>query len=181
MTTFLWQYLETHSLEYFHVQSESTAHHLRGNIVLLLEGIPTHVEYLVDCDSQWRTYQAYVVQNHGGKTRVIHLRRDEQQRWHLEGQPIQKSHLPDIDLEITPATNTLAINRLNLAIGASAEVEAVWVRFPSLVPEILSQRYTRLEKNLYRYESLSFDFQTLIEVDDQGWVTHYHGLFKRIS
>src|SRR5712664_99467 len=38
----------------------------------------------------------------------------------------------DIDLAVTPATNTLPIRRLNLEVGQSQEVTAAWLKFPDL-------------------------------------------------
>src|SRR5690348_10184074 len=57
----------------------------------------------------------------------------------------------DVDLAVTPATNTLPIRRLNLEVGSSESVIAAWVKFPELTIQPLSQRYTRLAKNAYRY------------------------------
>lgn len=93
---------------------------------------------------------------------------DEQEREDLTG-------CVDVDLSITPATNTLPIRRLRLAVGESAEVTAAWVRFPALSVEPLRQRYTRLAENRYRYESLESGFTAELTVDDQGLVTHYPG------
>jgi hypothetical protein len=43
------------------------------------------------------------------------------------------------------------------------------------------QRYTRLETGKrYRYESLDSDFVREIDIDDDGLVVTYPGLFRRI-
>jgi uncharacterized protein len=85
-----------------------------------------------------------------------------------------------VDLAVTPATNTLPIRRLDLQIGHSASVTAAWIRFPELEIQPLSQRYTRLAKNTYRYES-DPGFSTEIRVDDLGLVTYYRGGWERIA
>ncbi|WP_148681759.1 putative glycolipid-binding domain-containing protein [Candidatus Nitrososphaera gargensis] len=56
----------------------------------------------------------------------------------------------DVDLEVTPATNTLPIRRLCLEDGKSQQVDAVWVHFPSLTLEWLQQRYTGIDRRHYR-------------------------------
>ena len=86
----------------------------------------------------------------------------------------------DVDLAVTPATNTLPIRRLDLGIGKSQSLTAAWVKFPELSVQPLSQRYTRLTKNTYRYES-STGFSAQIVVDDLGLVTTYPGGWERIS
>jgi hypothetical protein len=114
-----------------------------------------------------------------GQQQTLSLQPRSDGRWFLNGQPVDGvDGCIDIDLGITPATNTLPIRRLNLAIGQSADVVATWVRFPSLAVEPLSQRYTRLSRDRYRYES-DTGFTTELEVDDDGIVTTYEGGWER--
>jgi len=86
----------------------------------------------------------------------------------------------DIDLAVTPATNTLAVRRLNLQVGSSESIIAAWVKFPDLTVQPLSQRYTRLDQNTYRYAS-NTGFSAEIVVDDLGLVTDYPGGLERIG
>lgn len=71
----------------------------------------------------------------------------------------------DFDLAVTPATNTVAVRRLDLEIGKREQVTAVWAK--AIQP--LAQRYTRLTKDRYRYESAT-GFSAEIAADDEG---HY--------
>jgi hypothetical protein len=87
----------------------------------------------------------------------------------------------DVDLTATPFTNTLPIRRLRLKAGESAEIRAAYIRFPDLAVMPDRQRYTCLEAGrLYRYEAVDGDFSRDIEVDDNGLVVTYPGLFRRI-
>ena len=86
----------------------------------------------------------------------------------------------DIDLALTPATNTLPIRRLDLGVGSSESVIAAWVKFPELTVEARSQRYNRTAKNTYRYES-NTGFSAEIVVDDLGLVVTYAGDWERIA
>jgi hypothetical protein len=85
-----------------------------------------------------------------------------------------------VDLAITPATNTLPIRRLQLQVGHSESVTAAWVKVPELTVQPLPQRYTRLTKNSYRYES-SNGFSAEIFVDDLGLVITYSGGWEQIA
>lgn len=85
----------------------------------------------------------------------------------------------DIDLSVTPSTNTIPIRRLALDIGGSEEVIAAWVRFPELTVEPLRQLYTRLDAKRYRYESVRSGFAAELEVDDAGLVVTYPHLWQR--
>src|SRR5205814_2718699 len=53
----------------------------------------------------------------------------------------------DVDLGITPSTNTLPIRRLGLAVGQAKEVRAAWIVFPELEVRLLTQTYTRLDRS----------------------------------
>ncbi len=87
----------------------------------------------------------------------------------------------DIDFSASPFTNTLPIRRLGLEAGQSADITAVYVRFPDLELSLSPQRYTCIEAGRrYRYNSLDSDFEAVIEVDAHGLVTLYDGLFRRV-
>lgn len=81
----------------------------------------------------------------------------------------------DIDFAASPSTNTLALNRLRLPIGGSAEIRVVYFVFPDVVPLAVRQRYTRLADRRYRFEGLHNGFEREFEVDERGWVSHYPG------
>jgi hypothetical protein len=87
----------------------------------------------------------------------------------------------DVDLSVTPFTNTLPIRRLDLTEGQHADIRAVYLRLPDLSLTIDRQRYTCLKRGRqYRYESLDSDFTRDIDVDAGGLVVTYPGLFRRV-
>jgi hypothetical protein len=87
----------------------------------------------------------------------------------------------DIDISATPFTNTLPIRRLGLGRGAAREIAVAYVRLPALDLTIERQRYTCLDDGRrYRFESLDGSFASEIEVDADGLVTLYPGLFRRV-
>ena len=86
----------------------------------------------------------------------------------------------DIDIAVTPFTNTLPIRRLNLEVGEAAEIDVVYVTVPDLTLSPAPQRYTRLDDRIYRFESLDSGYTADITVDDHGLVTDYPGLFRRV-
>jgi hypothetical protein len=130
----------------------------------------------------WETRTARVVLTRGESTRGIELRRDERGEWWREGQRVADlDGVLDVDLGFTPSTNTLPIRRLALEIGASADVDAAWVRFPGLELECLPQRYTRLAAMRYRYESAGGAFVADLEVDVNGLVVRYGEHWERLA
>ena len=143
---------------------------------------PFAVRYRLECDSSWTLRAADIeLTGEGG---AIALVSDGHGAWkdrtgrrlgHLDG-------AIDIDLSVSPLTNTLPIHRLGLAQGESRGILAAYVHFPDLTVTIDPQRYTCLEPmRRYRYESLDSDFTREIEVDLDGLVVVYPGLFRRIA
>lgn len=87
----------------------------------------------------------------------------------------------DVDLAISPSTNTLPIRRLHLVPGEEREIDVVYVEFPTLCVRRGRQRYTRLrdvgDQAQYRYTSGSFTVDFV--VDDTGLVLDYPGVWRR--
>src|SRR5262249_34224935 len=77
----------------------------------------------------------------------------------------------DVDLGFTPATNTLPVRRLELAVRDSAQIAVCYLRFPELDLVLGAQRYDRLATDRYRYSSGSFEAE--VAVDANGLVTEY--------
>ena len=138
-------------------------------------------KYEIHCDENWLTRRVQVEHTIAKDTTTLSLRVESRGIWRRSSQELPEVHgCHDVDLAATPATNTLPIRRLDLQIGHSAPVTAAWIRFPELEIQPLSQRYTRLAKNTYRYES-DPGFSTEIMVDDLGLVTTYRGGWERIA
>jgi hypothetical protein len=136
--------------------------------------------YRVQCDAGWRCRELDV--EILGAARTLRLRGDGRGHWtDGDGTPLGAlDGAVDVDLPITPFTNTLPIRRLALAAGASAEIDVVYVRAPALSVEIDRQRYTCVERlRRYRYEAVDGSFTAEIEVDARGLVITYPGLFRR--
>jgi uncharacterized protein len=101
--------------------------------------------------------------------------------WRRSGRELREIQgCEDIDLAVTPATNTLAVRRLNLQVGSGESVIAAWVKFPELTVQPLSQRNTGIAKDTYRYES-NTGFSAEIVVDDLGLVNAYPNGWERIG
>jgi hypothetical protein len=138
--------------------------------------------YHIDCDAHWLTREAQIGVMWGGTTKTLSLAVAEGQRWLAAGEQIEAVEgNADIDLGVSPVTNTLPIRRLNLSVGEDAVVTAAWVQFPALTVSPLHQRYTRLAENRYRYDSLESGFTAELTVDEHGLVAEYGSIWRRIA
>lgn len=138
------------------------------------------VWYQVDCDPAWNTtrVRARLI----GGMREIDLRCANGRWTDSDGREMSELNgCTDVDLSMTPFTNTLPIRRLSLAVGATADIMVVYLKLPDLEICADPQRYTRLTFDRYKFESVDTDFVAEIEVDQDGLVTNYPGLFLRIA
>ena len=137
--------------------------------------------YRVVCDPGWRVRLTEVELI--GDERRLRLSSDGQGHWlDAEANPLHDLNgAVDIDLSITPFTNTLPIRRMELAPEQSADIAVAYIRVPELTVTKDPQRYSCIESRVrYRYESLDSDFVREIETDRDGLVVIYPGLFRRI-
>ena len=141
---------------------------------------PYAVRYRVECDAEWRCRALDVEIVDTGRT--VRLRGDGRGRW-SDGDGARLPQLDgaiDVDLSITPFTNTLPIRRLELAAGEAVEIAVAYVRAPALSVELDHQRYICIEpRRRYRYEAVDETVTAEIEVDGDGLVLTYPGLFRR--
>jgi hypothetical protein len=87
----------------------------------------------------------------------------------------------DVDLQSTPAADPLPLGRAPPAAEGSIDVRAAWLRFPELVRAPLEQRYHRLDRDRYRYESGGGRFVREPCVNAQGFVTLYPDFWRAAS
>jgi len=155
---------------------------LKGTVVgVLKDKQPILASYEIECDENWLTHRVHVERTIGNDVKSLSLTVERRGVWRNSGQELREVQgCDDVDLAVTPATNTVAIRRLNLQVGTSDSIIAAWVKFPELTIQPLSQRYTRLSKDTYRYES-NTGFSAEIVVDDLGLVTSYANGWERIG
>jgi hypothetical protein len=154
---------------------------ISGTIEVEEGGFAAKLSYVIDCDPSWHTRSADVLGEANGKPVEYRIVTDGQGNWTLDGKPLP--HLAgaeDSDFAFTPATNTLLIRRLGLAVGQSASVRTAWLRFPELRLEALEQSYTREAERVYRYRAMvdGEPFTARLDVDGHGRVLRYEGLWE---
>ena len=175
----LWRRLDLPGHESARVWRDGDGWVLAGSAVFAHEGRPCRLDYLIQCDAEWRTRGATVRGWVGDAEVEVAIEVDAEGRWRLNGAECPRVQgCIDVDLNFSPSTNLLPIRRLRLAIGDQAEVRAAWLRFPGFVLEPLPQVYRRTAERTYRYESAGGAFVRDLAVDDAGFVTSYPDFFE---
>ena len=155
-------------------------------VVIGVEGsVQFRIRYEIRCDARWRVREVSVALLTSDNVSV-RLLTDGEGHWIMpDGKPVLDG-CSDVDISVTPFTNTLPIRRLRLGPGEAADLEVAYVDVPGMRVEPTRQRYTCLERGeyggLYRYEDegLFHGFTADLSVDADGLVLDYPGLFRRI-
>jgi hypothetical protein len=178
--TLFWKRLDLPGSEYCTLAETDAGWAFESTVLLAREDGPVRVQYRLTCDPAWRTQSAVVTCMDGDGERSVRLAVDDGQGWRVDDRVRDDLRgCTDVDLVVTPATNTLPIRRLGLAVGESAAIAAAWITVPDLTITHSAQRYTRLAAQEYRYESDTY--RTEIAVDAFGLVTHYPDGWERVS
>jgi uncharacterized protein len=86
----------------------------------------------------------------------------------------------DVDLAVTPFTNSIPIRRLALGVGEGADVIAAMVDVDTLGVVPVRQRYRRLALRRFEYTNLDSGYSTEFDVDEYGLVHDYPAEFRRL-
>ena len=176
MTAVLWQASDGGS-EVCVLERVDRGWRVRGTVLTHEAMQPIEVRYAVTVDRAWATTDVEVrVAVAGGDVREL---KELGSVWSGTERPPEYRDCVDVDLGFTPATNTLPIRRLGLAIGEEAEIHVAWLVWPELTVERVLQRYTRLAEDRYRYRQDEFEAE--LTVDRQGLVLDYEGLWRAIA
>jgi hypothetical protein len=142
---------------------------------------PLVLTYRVEIDSHHARQEASVVLSQPAPHEVTILRTPIGE-WMINlHHRSEFNECQDLDLEGSGLTNSLAIRRLRLSPGESADLCVLYIPLPTLEPQIAHQRYTRLKNTedglaLYQFEALDSQFTATLTVDDHGFVLDYPGL-----
>jgi hypothetical protein len=176
-----WRRLDVPGREEARVDRVPEGWRLTGELAVEEAGVGAHFRYVIVCDARWHTRAAIVEGDADGRPVRVSLTADGRGRWVRDGAPLPAlEDALDVDLGFTPATNTLPIRRLALAVGEARPVRSAWFRFPELRLEPLEQRYTREREQVYRYEALvdGAPFTARLDTDTFGRVLRYEGLWE---
>jgi len=185
----MWTPWTAPGLEHVRVLIQPEAIVADGLILGVSEREPFRVHYEIQCDQQWKLRVVHVSLL-GDSSRSLHLLTDGEGSWTAEhGEALPSlSGCRDVDISVTPFTNTLPIRRLALESGVSATLSMVYISVPELQVEVTEQRYTCLEATSsggrYWFEGLEqgeATFTAELPVDQDGLVMDYPGLFRRVG
>jgi hypothetical protein len=179
-TNLLWSGREYYSLE--NCLADITANGLIVNstIVGYYEEKIYRVEYIIKTNKLWETTHLEINSRHDNKTQSLKFIGDGKGNWTGNGKTaVEFKGCIDVDIPLTPFTNTLPIRRLNLNDGQTQEIKVIYCDLLEGSIKAVRQKYTRISATSYHYENVPNDFEATIEVDESGFVVDYPSLFIR--
>ena len=164
------------------------------------EPVPYRLDYVLETAADFVTTRFLVTTRGEGWRRTLDLRRAADGEWSARttadgglAMPLPGVETPslagavDVDLGLSPLTNTMPVLRGGLFDRAGSEdFLMAWVSVPDLTVTPAPQRYTVLDParsgdRLVRFESLDGDFTAELTYDDHGFVLDYPGIAHRIT
>lgn len=177
----VWKGLFYEMMEHCNVETTETDIRIDGTIVGYGEDTPFSVSYDIITDKLWQVSSLEMAVEKSGEYSWISLQRDPDGKWTQSGHARPEwANCIDVDISLTPLTNTLPIKRLQLEPKERREIDVLYINI--LKDEIGpgKQWYTRLSDENYLFEGVVKDFKATIKVDDEGLVVDYPELFSRI-
>jgi uncharacterized protein len=178
--TLLWTGREYYSLEHCLVKFGEGGVEISSVIVGQYHGNIYRVEYTIKTTPAWQTISCEVISRHNDVTQHHRLQRSSNEHWLLNGKEHEQfDGCTDVDIPLTPFTNTLPVNRLKLPIGTEQKIKVIYIDLLQQTLSSVHQRYVRTSKDIYHYENIPNDFEADIRTDDFGFVIDYPELFVR--
>ncbi|HEY1763194.1 MAG TPA: putative glycolipid-binding domain-containing protein, partial [Acidimicrobiales bacterium] len=179
----VWTSLRWPGIEHVHLEQGAAPLHADSRAILVLDGAPIRVDYRLAWDAQWCARELFIRTESPGRVNQLELRGDGAGTW-TDGEGVHVPELDgciDVDISMTPLTNTLPIRRMGLAAGERREMLAAFVRVPDLTAAPVAQSYEFLEAtpagSRYLYQSSTFQAELSIDSDDL--VVDYATVWKR--
>ena len=179
---YCWQRIDAPGLELLRLAPASSGVEARSDLIHFGER-PFAIRYRWLLDEDWSTL-SLELHVRGKEHRTLAIERIGDSAWLVDGR--MRSDLDaceEIDLAVTPFCNTLALRRFAPPPGGAGTLTALYVSFPDLDLAPSPQRYERLGTHSFKYVDLGAQrgFEATLELDDDGIVRRYAGLFELLD
>lgn len=178
----LWEGREYYSLENCLVNISDTDLETNSTIIGKYGDIIYLLRYRINTNQYWETtFLELHTQLNNNKNHFI-FEGDGKGNWLLNGKPADKFNgCIDVDIPLTPFTNTLPIKRLKLTQNEEQQIQVIYLNILEGEIKPAKQKYICVSDSEYHYENIPNDFEANISVDEFGLVVDYPSLFVRTA
>jgi hypothetical protein len=175
-----WRSLEDGGLEHCSVRELADSVRVASVLIGTMNGLEFGLSYAMELERDF-TFRSLSLERLDGA--FVQLVADGKGNW-MDGEGRALGQLQDcldVDISGTPFTNTLPVRRANLQPGVPRSVYVAYIPVDTLLPRREVQTYTRLDADHVNFRNADGSFEQVLEVDDEGFVTDYPTLFRRVS
>lgn len=181
-TNVLWTGRAYYSLENCLVNTKEDGTEITSVIVGSYENALYRVEYQIKTNPDWETVSFEIKCQHDNKITSYNFQSDGTGNWNNNGVPVANfKGCIDIDISLSPFTNTLPIKRLRLPLRKPEQIKVLYIDLLKKNIKAVQQKYTRLSDTTYQFENVPNDFDAVITIDELGLVVDYPELFIRTA
>lgn len=178
MPTALWKRIDTKGHDAAVLSHEGKRRRLEGMAQFHAPDGLVSVSYQIISDETGATESA-CIEGQDPRGRFVHRIVRDRAGWRLDGQPMGLAHLLHLDLGFTPATNALQILRDGPKVRHSAPIPAVWFDIGHTRLTELPQHYRRRDRLRYDYDCPTVPYSGTLEIEPDGFIRSYPGLWRR--
>lgn len=179
--TIVWKGIST--TEYLQLEQSDDEIRVDSRVLGVLADHPVNITYAVRMDKDWAVRRFRVSVERGeGDAQTLELLSAGKGQWKDPDGSVRPelAGCMDIDLSVTPFSNTLPLRRLGDALRQRQSIRVLYIKMPELQVRSVRQAYTFLDDRRYRYEGVDTGFTAELPVDADGFVIDYPGLFERL-
>lgn len=180
LTKLVWKGLENATLEHCTIIRSPGNILVQSKIEGAVNNVHTVVEYELQLTNAWIVYAVELKMNRAESEQSVKLIHNKSGEWSDSALHIlpQLEDCIDLDISVTPFTNTLPVKRLCFKPGESRELKMVYIDLPSFELKMSRQRYTWLGNNRFIYEGMDTGYKNEITFNPDSFVIQYPGLFE---
>ena len=181
-TRLVWKGLEDQTFEHCVVTRKTGQLEIQSKIEGPVNNVHTVVEYELVLDAAWTVSSLQVKMTAPAPEKIIKLTHNKFGEWvddTLHTRPDLDGCL-DIDISLTPFTNSLPVKRLCFKPGESREIQVLYFDLPAFDISMKKQRYTYQGGNVFKFESLDTGYTNVITFTAAGFVQQYPNLFELV-
>lgn len=179
-TKLIWEGIEYNSIETCFVESNEQGVKIYSTVAGSFNGKRYNLKYEIKTNQSWETLSVCIdFKSEGGHEKFTY-ESDTKGNWTCEGKSLDAfKGCIDVDIPLTPLTNTLPIKRLRMEDHSPENIKVLYFDLLAHETKAVHQLYERKSVLTYHYENIPNDFEGEIEVDENGFVIYYPSLFLR--
>lgn len=179
MRRVLWQRLDLPGSEWCEWEDAASGSALRGVALVSVGDEPWRIDYAIELDARDRTRNVVVAARGPAGNRGLELSANGRGAWTANGRVLAELEgCLDLDLGFSPAGTALALARLGLGIGETADVDIACVTFPGLEVRRTRQAYRRVGEDRYACRSQASEAE--LELDADSLVRTSGGFWRAV-